>query len=452
MLTAHRVRTSLVLGAAGATVIAALLLGARPRVETSALVASADDGMRLTAELTTGRILAGAHDHNLAIAITAPTGQGHARPPLSVAIVIDRSGSMNGEPMENAKEAASRLVGQLDAADAFTVVSYSTGDEVVMPMSRATDANKTAARAAISRIYDDGGTCLSCGLIRGASELAQTPVSDGLRRIVLISDGQANAGIYDRGELAQLAATTAANGVSISAVGVGLDFDEVTMQRIAEVGRGNYYFVEDTANLSAMFQRELGGLTETVASDAHLVISEPAGVRIEEAYGYPMTREGRSVVIPVADLRAGESRKVVLRVTVAQSTLGSFDVSTVRLGWRRVDDGRSRTATAIVRAEVVEDARAVAASVVPAASQAAEEAMSARALEEATTVYESQGYEAAKQVLDHRMQGVRANSHVGTGSLQKIQSANDDAIESFRAAAPAKASKVGRVKAYELAH
>ena len=453
MLTAHRVRTSLVLGAASATVLAALLLSAGTRVEAPPdLVSSADDGMKLTAQLTTSRILAGAHDHHLAVSITGPRGNHRGRPPLSVAIVIDRSGSMSGEPMQNAKEAASRLIGQLDPGDAFTVVTYSTGDELVMGMSRATDSNKAAARAAIARIYDDGGTCISCGLVRGSMELARTPLTDGIRRIVLISDGQANAGLYDRDDLAQLAADHAATGISISTVGVGLDFDEVTMQRIAEVGHGNYHFVEDTANLSALFQRELGQLADTVATDARLVIEQPNGVRIEEAYGYPMSREGNAVIIPVADLRAGETRKVVLRVTIAQSELGAFDVSKVRLGWRRVSDGSARTAVTGVRADVVDDARAVADSTVPWASQATEEALSARALEEATTVYETQGYDAAKQMLDQRMQAARTNIHVTKGSMQRIESASDATIDSFRAAPPSKAMKVGRSNAYELAH
>lgn len=452
MLTAHRVRTSFVLGAAGATVVAALLLTANTNndVRHPEVTSTADDGLQLKAELTTSRILAGAHDQNLAVSITAPKGQRTQRPPLSLAVVIDRSGSMNGEPMENAKQAASRLIGQLDPADAFTVISYSSGDQVVMPMSRATDANKSAARAAIARIYDDGGTCISCGLVRGSSELERTPIGDGLRRIVLISDGQANEGIWDRDELAQLAADTAARGVSISAVGVGLDFDEVTMQRIAGVGRGNYYFVEDTANLTAMFQRELGGLSETVASDVQLVLQDGQGVRIEEAYGYPMTRTGSSVIIPIADLRAGETRKVVLRVHVAAATTGPRIVSTVHLGWRRVSDGVQRNAKTTARVTVVNDAREVAASVVAWAAQATEEALSARALEEATTVYETQGYEAAKQVIDRRMEQVNQNGYVGAQSRAKIEAASTKAVESFRAAKPS-AKKSAREDAYQLA-
>lgn len=449
---ASRLRTSVVLGAASATVIAALLLTqGKPTTRSPVPDSSADDGMTLIAELTTAKILAGAHDENVAITITAPKGQAAYRPPLSLAVVIDRSGSMSGEPMENAKRAASKLIGQLDSNDAFTVIAYSSGDQVVMPMSRASDANKSAARAAIERIYDDGGTCISCGLVRGASELERSPIGDGVRRIVLISDGQANEGIWDRDELAALASNTAARGTSISAVGVGLDFDEVTMQRIASVGRGNYYFVEDTQNLSAMFAKELGGLAATVASDVRLVVQSGDGVMIEEAYGYQLTRNGDSVVIPIADLRAGETRKVVLRVHVAAAELGAAKVITsVHMGWRRVSDGTQRSAKTAAIADVVDDVRAVEASVVARAAQAVEEALSARALEEAAMAYEAQGYDAAKQVLDRRMNAVNGNANLTPTTRARIESSSTRAMENFKSAPKGKAMKMSREDAYNL--
>ena len=447
---AHRVRTSFVLGAAGATVIAALLLASRaPHGPTSGTIPANDDGLALTAKFTSSQILAAHDEQYVAVSITAPRGEAGRRPPLSLAVVIDRSGSMSGAPIEHAKAAAARLIGQLDSADAFTIVTYSSTDEVVVPMTRASDANKAAARAAIANIYDDGGTCISCGLTRGASELSRTPVDGGLQRIVLISDGQANEGIWDRGELAQLAQNTAAHGVSISALGVGLDFDEVTMQRIAEVGRGNYYFVEDTAQLGAMFSRELGGLTETVASDVKLLVEGGADVRIETALGYPMERQGNWVVIPVADLRAGETRKVVLRVTTTNTSLASAHV---QLGWRRVSDGSVRHATAEATAEITESASAVASSVDRGAMQAVEEALSAQALDHATTVYETQGYDAAKAVLDERVEQMNKNIYLAPAARARIETATGAAADSFRAAPATKAKKVGRVQAYELAH
>ena len=456
--TAHRVRTSLVLAGAAGTIIAALLLHVRigqPSQRNPDDVA--DDGMRVEARLTTTQILSGPMDHNVAVTITAPrgkTGAEFGRPPLSLAIVIDRSGSMSdspqSQPMSNAKAAASRLVAQLDGADAFSIVTYSSGDETVIGMAHATEANKAAARAAIENIVADGSTCISCGITRGASELARTPIRRGLSRMVLISDGQANAGIYDRGELAQLAADTAARGVSISAVGVGLDFDEVTMTQLANVGHGNYYFVEKTEQLDAMFSRELGGLTETIAADVRLVLTDGPGARIEEAYGYPMMRAGDHVMIPIADLRAGETRKVVLRVHLAPVHTGPMTVTQVELGWRRVSDSAARHATTAARVEIVEDAAAVAASADPAAIESVEQALSANALEEASSVYQSHGAEAAQQVIELRAAAIRANGNLSRQATERLERANDEAIDNFKNAAPTKAMKTSRVRAYEL--
>ena len=373
------------------------------------------------------------------------------RPSLSLAIVIDRSGSMHGPPIENAKAAALSVLRQLDSRDAFAVVTYSSSSETVLPMQRATDANKTAARAAIETIEDDGGTCISCGLETGATEVARSPVHGGLRRILLISDGQANEGLYDRDELVQLAANKAALGVSISTVGVGLDFDETTMRRLAEVGRGNYYFVEDTVALSAMFSRELGNLSQTVASDVRLVATAGAGIRIEEVYGYPMTRVGDSVIIPVADLRAGETRKVVFRVTVAATHRGSLVISGIDVGWHRVSDGVQRAAHTAAEVDVVDDPSAVAASIDPATMAIVEKALSARALEEAATAYDKGGITEAKQVLDRRSQAVRANAaYLGADAVESLEAVSRDAIDGF-AKAPAQAKKAASVKSYELA-
>jgi len=358
---------------------------------------------------------------------------------------------MHGPPIENAKAAALSVVRQLDSRDAFAVVMYSSGSATVVPMQRATDANKAAARAAIETIDDDGGTCISCGLETGTAEIAHSPVTGGLRRIFLISDGQANEGLYDRDELADLAATTAARGVSISTAGVGLDFDEHTMRRLAEVGRGNYYFVEDTVAMAAMFSRELGTLAQTVASDVRLAVTAGPGVRIEEAYGYPMTRAGDRVVVPVADLRAGETRKVVFRVTVAAAHEGPLVISEIEVGWRRVVDGVPRAAHTTAVVDVVQDPAAIAASVDPATMHIVEQALSARALEQAAAAYDHGGMAEAQQILERRSQAVRANAaYLGAETVESLEAVSRTALDGF-ARAPDQAKKVTSVKAYELA-
>jgi hypothetical protein len=200
-----------------------------------------------------------------------------------------------------------------------------------------------------------------------------------------------------------------------------------------------------------MFGHELGTLSQTVASDLQLQVTELPGVHIEEAYGYPMTRGADGVVVPVADLRAGETRKVVLRVSLAAPRAGALDLVRVALGWRRVSDGAIGTARAVASADVVDDPAAVAASVDPAAIQAIEQALSARAIEEAAAAYDRGGIPAARQILDVRARAVRAQAvYLGRDAVDALDSAAGKTLDGF-ARSPEQAKKAASVTVHELA-
>ncbi|HUS28668.1 MAG TPA: VWA domain-containing protein [Kofleriaceae bacterium] len=415
----------------------------------------------LSAKFASKTLLATDRDQDIAVTITMPKGRAQVRPPLSLAIVIDRSGSMEGEALANAKAAAAKLVDALSPGDAFTVIAYSTSVETVFQMSLANDANKLAAARAIDSITSDGNTCISCGIEQGAAQLARSPLGgdrpysgQGIARMVLISDGQANSGLYDRDELAQLATETAAKGVSISTVGVGLDFDEVTMTRLADVGHGHYYFVEDTANLAQMFRTELDSMTETVAADVRLVV-RGTGMTLGEAYGYPIVARGREdIVIPVADLRAGETRKVVIRSHVALNNIrlgSSYEMAQFRLQWRGVADGSVHEAQTNLVASFSDDASQVAATIDRGAVNAIETARTARVLEDAARTYETQGAAAAQQVLEQHRREVQDNKYMDAPALEAIDRATSSASGNFSKAPPAKAMKATRMDAYDLA-
>jgi Ca-activated chloride channel family protein len=445
MPVSDQTRTSAAIGAAGATILAVLLLS--PRHPATPCAGETSD--ILHANLTSHEVLAGEQD--IAVTITMPGARAAVRPPLSVAIVIDRSGSMEGTPLANAKAAAEQLVDALDERDAFSVVTYSSGDETVVAMTRATPQQKAAARDAIEAIWDDGNTCISCGIERGAAELSHTPVANGVRRMVLISDGQANMGRYRSTDLSELAAETATRGISISTVGVGLDFDEQVMTQLADVGHGHYYFVEDTAQLGDMFARELGGLAETVASDVRLVVDD-AGGTIEEAYGYPLVRNGSQVSIPIADLRAGETRKVVLHASLNTSDTGPLTVARFALHWRHTADGAFDQTRTQLDTTIVRDPARVRATIDRAATSIVEQARAARVLEQATTVYETQGYQAAQKVIERNLRDVKSNSAVDAPTVQAIEAASAASIDNFAKAPPQKAKKAARADAYLLSH
>jgi Ca-activated chloride channel family protein len=454
------VRTTCALLLAASSVTGAVLLSQRaPEQEPPPPIGCidikaperADDGMQLTARFTSQQVMQG--EQQIAITISAPAEvtKSMVRPPLAVAIVIDRSGSMDKVPIENARAAAKKLVQSLDASDAFSIITFSDEVETVAPIAVASATNKDLALRAIDGIRADGVTCASCGLDRAVKELALTPDGmDRVHRIVFLSDGQANAGIYDPEELVKHAGEIAGHGTSITAVGVGLDFDEVTMTKIAEVGRGNYYFVEDTAKLDAMFARELGGLTQTVATDVQLIVPSSPDFVVEEAYGYPSMRSGEGVVIPVSDLRAGEMRKVVLRVKVTAPIHGSV-ASRPMLSWHRAGDGEARHADASLAAMVVADPAQVAATIDVKANTAAQQAVNAQVLEQATAVYEKDGYEAAAQVIRHRQAEIHAMpaATVDAKLLNELDLSNGEALDTLQKVAPAKAKKAVRAKAFE---
>src|SRR6185436_9795440 len=130
IITVQGARTALAIAVAGASVIAAMLLTPHSSEDRRARVSSI-----VSAKLTSRKILGG--DQDIAVTITMLDGRPRARPPLSLAIVIDRSGSMEGEPLANAKAAAARLVDRLDERDAFSIITYSTDVETVVPIARA---------------------------------------------------------------------------------------------------------------------------------------------------------------------------------------------------------------------------------------------------------------------------------------------------------------------------
>jgi Ca-activated chloride channel family protein len=265
--------------------------------------------------------------------------------------------------------------------------------------------------------------------------------------MVVISDGQANEGIWNRDELAAHAATTALTGISISSVGVGLDFDEVTMVRLANVARGNYYFVEDTSGLDAMFARELGGLDDTIATNAKLVLTATPHARITDAYGYPLGHVGEHVIIPVSDLRAGEVRKVVVRMRVTPVEGVAVPLAKVELGWTSPASNALRRAGTQAIAELVEDAADLV--VDPSTLAAIEAARTARALEEAGNVYELHGAEAARQVLELRAGAI--SPHLDAASVDHEHQLNEAALELLRSAPASKVKKTFSETAYKLA-
>lgn len=454
----HRTRTALVLAGGAAALVAAALLGPRgpaPRAPVQAI--------GLTAGLPGTVLAAGPSETYLAIGLTAPDAPASRRSPASLAIVLDRSGSMSGPDFERAKSAAMVLIDRLSADDEIALVSYASGATLDLPLVPADEHGKAALRRAMSGLRAGGNTDLAAGLERGGQALARA--GNGVRRIVLLSDGRPTwpdgrpmSPSVARAELLRIAGERAAARMSITTVGFGLDYDEALMSEIASAGRGNYYFVERTAGLADMFTAELDSLGRTVIADSELRIEPAPGVTITDVLGYHARRDaGGAVVVPVTDLRAASRQKVVLAVRTDLAAGRQVPIATVT--WRfRVVGGGDEVRVTELRAAVSADPAAVAASADARAVAMIEEARTAVAIDAAAGAYATGDLDSARIILSRRAAEAQAAADgVGDAELGKRLGGYATQAQRAFAAPPSSAAtrdasvKANRAEAWDLA-
>ena len=197
------------------------------------------------------------------------------RDPLAIALVLDRSGSMSGAPLEEACECARAIVDRLDAADRVAVFAF---DDEVECLAHATPASeRTALHAAIARIVEGGSTNLHGGWRAGADELASLVLPERVHRVILLSDGNANQGETGLEAITTQCRDLARAGVSTSTYGLGRDFNEELMLAMARAGRGNAYYGQTAADLADPFAEEFDLLAALCARDPVLKVIAPIG-------------------------------------------------------------------------------------------------------------------------------------------------------------------------------
>jgi Ca-activated chloride channel homolog len=180
-----------------------------------------------------------------------------ARVQLSVHLVLDVSGSMQGAAMENAKNAAATLVEKLQPTDDFSLVTFSS-EATVLVTDGPIGARRAVALAKIKAIVAEGGTNISSGLDQGYGE-ARTPTinPDAVKIVMLLSDGHANAGDSTPSGLWGRSERAFQDGIQTSSFGLGADFDAPLMSGIADKGAGGYYYLADSTQIAAALGREL---------------------------------------------------------------------------------------------------------------------------------------------------------------------------------------------------
>lgn len=368
-------RTSAFLGAAAVLLLLAVVVGL-PRLSPSPTVSPpaptpvvnapppppvvpvpvANPGsLSLTGRLSHPYLVPGTSDVFATLEVSAVDVPGAKRAPVNLALVIDRSGSMSGAKIENARRAAQRLVELLGDEDRISVVHFGT-DVSALGGLFATPENKVKLRRYIANIGDEGGTNIGDGLAVGLRHLERAKSDFRVNRLLLLSDGQPTVGITSTQGLTNVVRRIRDAGVSVTSLGLGSDFNEDLMQRLADVGGGSYGFISNASATAALFQRDLEQAGTMVARTASLSFTLPDGVRFVEVYGRPVSQLGNTITITLPDFSARQVEKLVVHLTASPSIRsGSVDIAGFQLAYTDLLTEKPADARLSLAAMVTED-------------------------------------------------------------------------------------------------
>ena len=255
------------------------------------------------------------------IRITPPeVAQGvTARPQLNLSLVLDRSGSMQGEKMVRAREAAEYCVEQLLPTDRLSVVLFDDTIELLIPSQPVT--HKMELKSRLAEVFARGTTALHEAWVRGGIQVSEHLIDGAINRVLLITDGLANVGETNPDRIVDQARGLAARGVSTSTVGIGADFNEDLLVPMAEAAGGNAWHVERAADMQRIFAVELEGLIAQVAHTVTLGLVPSDGVKLSDMLNdFELNETGR---YRLPNLQAGSPLEVVARLRVPAAPAGT---------------------------------------------------------------------------------------------------------------------------------
>jgi len=261
------------------------------------------------------------------------------RPPVNLSIVIDKSGSMSGDRIVNARKGAIEAIRRLGKDDIFSVVVFDNTVETLIPAQKLTNLDK--AEEIIMGIHAGATTNIYGGLEAGLVELEKNFEKDYLNRMVLLSDGLANVGKTQPEDFAALGRTLSGKGVVVTTVGLGASYNEKLMSDLAQAGEGNTYFVADAHTLPEIFEAEIGHLVSTVARGVTITIKLPGNVKVEDVRGRPFRQRGNQLEIDFHDVVAGHSKFSLLELTIPEGKAGdALETLSAHAEYRRAADNQ----------------------------------------------------------------------------------------------------------------
>ena len=286
--------------------------------------------------------------------ITADANKVAANPaPLELAIVIDRSGSMRGKRLQNAVDAARTAIERLRDGDIVSVLSYNTRTEVVIPTTVIDAQTRSDMLRRIKGIQAKGDTCISCAVETGMRMLGRSP--NRVSRILLLSDGEATRGVKDVEGFGLIADRSRSMGVSITSIGVDLEYNERIMAALARRSNGRHYFVESAVHLADIFAKEMQSLEQTVAANAELQVELAPGVFLDHVYDRTFQPSGNGITVPLGTFTAGDAKTLLMRVRVPRGQDGERAIADVKLVYTDLVENQQGHCDGVLIAQATSD-------------------------------------------------------------------------------------------------
>jgi Ca-activated chloride channel family protein len=409
LLTGGSVYSLTPAGGFGIAAEAATVASSLPSVETAQVDApaalgemSAGTTLRVEGRLAFKTLArGGSGDTHLLLEVGADSTAAAARAPVNLAIVVDRSGSMKGTRLRNALQGALTAVERLNDGDVVSVVAFDSRPSVVVPPTPIDSSTRGRIRSDIQGITLGGDTCISCGIDEAMGLLDRT--TGRVNRMIVLSDGEATAGVRDLPGFRSIAQRASARGTSITTIGVDVDYNERILSTIAQDSNGRHYFVANDAGLEKVFDSEAQSLTTAVASGAEASVELPPGVELVRVVDRTFRRAGNRVIFPLGTITAGEKKSVLLQVRVPTDREGQLTVANVDVTFRDPATGADQRCGGKLLAAI---SAAGASDVDSVVETRVNRTATADALKEATELFKQGRVEEARQKLAEREKGL----------------------------------------------
>ncbi len=352
------------------------------------------------------------------------SGRGGLRSPLNISLVLDRSGSMEGEPLEYAKRACAYVVDLLEPDDLLSVVTFEEQADVIMPARRVT--NKALVKDYINRIYTGNTTNLYEGLMTACQQVASVKTAHTLNRVLLLTDGEPTAGPRDFASVVGQVAEQKGRGITVTALGFGPDYNEELLAGIARRSGGNYYYIARPELIPEVFRRELDTLMRVTARNLRLRLHLSRGVSVRQVYGQQPVLGPRSAEATLIDVEAETGVGSLWELELTPRPAGVYRVAIAELLYDDGLTGRQEKLSADAVIEFTSDPAKLGAGADPRVASEIEVARAARSLDKTVLGMKTQGLDRTQIMQDLNRTKTLMLDQGKLGQAQQITQAIQD--------------------------